>query len=160
MVPTESKAIPTWGATSCTPATGTATSQQREMQDEVISWIWKQSHSSRPRLAGTRAMPGSAGSAPHLQSNKAQLQIPPDLKDPSVPRSPCPPAPALLHAWRWDSQHSEWDSTAPHSPQHSSDRNRDRKLSPLSSARVCKPSCWRAGSWPGSAADAVRAAQG
>lgn len=79
-----------------------------------------QQQTSYSSLAGTRAMPGSAGSAPHLQSNKAQLQIPPDLKDPSVPRSLCPPAPALLHAWLWDSQHSEWDSTAPHSPQHSS----------------------------------------
>lgn len=36
-------------------------------------------------LAGTRVMPGRAGSAPHSQPGKAQLQILPYSRDPSVP---------------------------------------------------------------------------
>lgn len=43
------------------------------------------------------------------------------------------------------------ESSASPAPQHSSGRN--RKLRPLSSARVCKLCCQRAASWPGAAGD-------
>ena len=127
--------------------------------------MWEQSHGRRPCTDVWQA-PGrcQAGLAqpltPSLAKPSSKFLPTPGIPLSPQPRCPRPPAPALLHAWLQDSQHGWWESAASHAPRHSSDRNRDRKLSPLSSARVCKPSCWRAVSWPGSAGDIARADQG